>query len=190
MNVYERIFKLWASISKMIVDGARDPEKVAELLQTIVDGSVATFVYLRRLFESETIVIDETDGTETFESSGLFTGGVYGLKLPPTLTNPTLKTKVSMWEMILDGTFAKLFGSFGEKRGCLTESQVVMFVRKNKARLRTDPYGTFFEIKGGFVASVRFRGDGRLKVYVDPFSDDDVWDAECQHRLVAPQLES
>lgn len=38
-NVFERLFKLWASICKMIVDLKRDPEKVAKVLQDIVDDS-------------------------------------------------------------------------------------------------------------------------------------------------------
>lgn len=39
-NVYERLFKLWSAICKMIVDGARDPYKVAEVLQGIIDRPV------------------------------------------------------------------------------------------------------------------------------------------------------
>ena len=38
MNVYERILKLLAAILKMVVDGVRDAEEVAEVLQRIVDG--------------------------------------------------------------------------------------------------------------------------------------------------------
>ena len=39
-NIFERLFRLWSAICKMIVDGARDPYEVAEMLQAIIDGSV------------------------------------------------------------------------------------------------------------------------------------------------------
>ena len=54
-----------------------DPHKVAEILQSIVSK-----VYLRRLYETESIVVSATDGIETFASSGIFTGGIYGEALP------------------------------------------------------------------------------------------------------------
>lgn len=50
-NIYERLWKLWTMICKMIMDGTRDPEKVAEVLQRIVNP------YLCRLFEKETIAM-------------------------------------------------------------------------------------------------------------------------------------
>lgn len=37
-NVFERLFKLWASICKLILDGKREAEEVCSVLQTIVDG--------------------------------------------------------------------------------------------------------------------------------------------------------
>ena len=38
-NVYERLFKLWSMICKMVMDGVRNADDVADLLQTIVDGA-------------------------------------------------------------------------------------------------------------------------------------------------------
>ena len=38
MNVFERLFKLLAKISMMIVDGARDAEEVVRVLQAILEG--------------------------------------------------------------------------------------------------------------------------------------------------------
>lgn len=37
-NLFERLFKLWASICKLILDGKRDIETVISVLQAIVDG--------------------------------------------------------------------------------------------------------------------------------------------------------
>ena len=184
-NVWERITKLWFSIGKMLLDGVRDPERVAETLQNIVDEEERK-VYLRRLFETEKITVDVTDGTETFASSGLFTGGVYGLTLPPSKkATPVIGSVI--WEIILGGVFSQLFRSLGERRGRWTESQVVAFCRDHRDRLRTGGYGTFFEVEGGFVAFVYFVDSGRFSVSVRKFSHDDVWSAEYLHRLVTPQ---
>ncbi len=36
-NIYERLFKLWASITKLIMSGNRSPYRIADMLQKIVD---------------------------------------------------------------------------------------------------------------------------------------------------------
>ncbi len=43
-NVFERLFKLWAAICKMIMDGQRDPERMATVLQGIVDEPDPEFI--------------------------------------------------------------------------------------------------------------------------------------------------
>lgn len=37
-NVFERLFKLWASVCKLVLDGKRAAEEVCRVLQAIVDG--------------------------------------------------------------------------------------------------------------------------------------------------------
>lgn len=49
-NVFERLFKLWASICKLILDGKRAAEEVCCVLQAIVDG--------KRLVEAKPTVED------------------------------------------------------------------------------------------------------------------------------------
>ena len=192
VSVYERLWKLYIMVGKMIMDGVRDAEKVADALQAIVDEPVAVAKkYLRRLFETEKIVIGATDGTETFKSSGLFTGGIYGVSVPATVENPTStqETTVAVHEMVEDGNYQTLFvslGKAGEQE--YEQSQIVAFCRVHPDKLRKDGYGTFFRLKGGFVAGVDVDDDGRLRVYVRPFSNDFVWYARFAHRLVAPQL--
>jgi hypothetical protein len=155
---------------------------------SLVETAKKAIVYLRRLYEAETITVGAADGTETFASSGLFTGRVYGSAVPAAAQGKaTAATKVTVWEMILDGTFAQLFGSLGKGRRRWTEAQVCEFVRAHRDKLRTDGYATFFELEGGFVARVHFGDRDRLHVYVYSFSDDDVWYAQCEHRLVSLQ---
>ena len=190
MNPYERILKLLGSILGMVVDGTRDPEKVAKMLealketfQKIVDE---TKTYLKELFTD--VPVDATDGTETFQSSELFTGGIYGVAVPAVAKGkPTLATKATVWEMILDATFALMFGGLGKTRKRWTEAQVVWFCRNRSKFLRKDGFATFFEMEGDVVAGVCIGVDGRLSVYVDKFSDVNVWYAKYQHRLVTPQ---
>lgn len=158
----------------------------AKIVRNTVQAVKETATYLRQLFTD--LEIGAKDGTETFESSGMFPGGVYGVAVPAAAKGkPTLATKATVWEMILDGIFTLLFGSLGENRKRWTEAQVIEFCRRHRGKLRTGGYATFFEMEGGVVASVRFVDDGRLEVDVYEFSDDDVWDAEYRRRLVSLQ---
>ena len=195
MNIYERILKLLAAILKMVVDGARDPEKVAEALEVVVSAlqaivdepvTVAAKVYLRRLFADETIPVAAVIGSGTFVSSGFFPGGVYGVTIPKRFVSTMAATAV-VYGLTADGTFAEILGSLGEKRlRWKTEEQVATFCHDNPSCLSRTGV-TFFEIEGGFVAHVSFGGRGRLYVYVRPFSRDDVWSARYRHRFVLPQ---
>lgn len=196
-KVYKRLFDLRASIDKMIVDGVRDPSRVAEVLQGIVDDPPsATKVYLSNLFGGRRIKIDATDGTETLAKAGdVFTGYLdrdfvnWGLDIS---SEATPETEVAVYEQVVDGTFAEVFGSLGElDRLCLTQSQIKKFVAMFYDKLRTEGYATFFVFKKDgefFVAFVHFYDDGRLNVGVHEFSLGHVWLAKCRDRFVAPQL--
>ena len=141
-------------------------------------------VFLRRLFVGETIAIGATDGAETFVSSGLFAGGVYGMTLPVG-GKPMPATNAIVFEMAKDGTFAQIFGSLGKNRRRWTEAQVCAFVRPHPEKLRIG--ATFFEIEGGSVADVRVDGGSRLRVGVSPLGSGRVWSAKYRRRVVVPQ---
>lgn len=141
-------------------------------------------VYLRCLYETETIMIGATDGTETFASSGLFTGGVYGETLPKGDPIPTSETEATVHMQIGDGNFSQVSGETRE----WTQAQVCGFVRAHPDKLRKGGYATFFRVKGGFVASVLFDDNGRLFVHVHRFSLGLTWGADFRHRFVFPQL--
>lgn len=144
-------------------------------------------VYFRRLFGKKSIVISATDGTETFASSGLFTGGIFGETLP-AVEQPvsTPRVKVTVNEQIRDGIFSEIFGSIKAGEFEWEQSQVTQFCRDHRDKLRTNGYATFFRLKGGFVASVSRLGD-ELGVLVRAFSYDRVWLAEYRRRFVLPQ---
>ena len=67
-NIYERLWKLYIMVGKMIMDGVRDPKGVAEILQTIVDEGE---VYLKRENEASfgdiRVVIFELIKDATFQ---------------------------------------------------------------------------------------------------------------------------
>jgi hypothetical protein len=162
---------------------------LAELADNIVGR-------LKRLFLDRTIELAETDGKETIaEAKDVFTGGIYYYaKERRTRCTATKKTVVTVYEMIKDGTYAQVFGGFGEnlRRLCWTESQIVALCRDHRDLFRKDGYGTFFLFEGengGFlVAHVRVSGDGRLLVLVFPLGEGSVWHAVCQYRISVLQL--
>ena len=171
-NVYERLWKLYIMIGKMILDGVRDPQKVADALQIIHDTAT---IYLRRLYEAETITVGATDGTESM--SGLAASG-----------HGTESATVVVDEQAIDGNFAQLFGSKGETRMLWTRSQVAVFCRDNKGRLRGEGYGNFFELEdGSSVADVRVNGVGLPDARVYEFSRGSVWHARYRRRVFSLQ---
>jgi hypothetical protein len=54
--------------------------------------------------------IDATNGTETMRSSGLFSGGIYGVDLPNGAGSRTGEVLVDINEVNRDGNFSELLG--------------------------------------------------------------------------------
>ena len=141
--------------------------------------------------------LDETDGEETIaEAEETFPGWIdvnfneYGTNV---LSQATKKTQVSVYEMIKDGTFAEIFNGMSDDLGslCLTQPQIIQFVKKHRKWLRTDGCATFFLFKVGdefLVACVGFGPKWEIGVYVRRFSYDGAWRAEGCHRLAVPLL--
>ncbi|MBI3305583.1 hypothetical protein HYZ82_00400 [Candidatus Nomurabacteria bacterium] len=133
---------------KMIMDGVRDPEKVAEVLQTIVDEAAEVKVYLRRLFGNQ---------------------------------------HVAIYELVANATFVQMFGEVGGSRHRWKDKDTaVEFARQNLDKL--GPNANFFELENGSVVYLLVYDGGELDVGMDPLSNDNVWRAECQHRVLVPKL--
>ena len=142
---------------------------------------------------AEMLELDETDGKETIaEAKETFSGWIdgdfknYGTDVK---SSPTKKINVSVHEMIKDGTFAQIFGGMSDNLDglCLTQPQIIQFVKKHRKWLRADGWSTFFLFKVKsefFVARVHVRSDGQLCVSVYRFSDVGVWYADYRYRLV------
>ena len=48
-NVFERLFKLWAMVAKLVLDGKRDPQRVADILQGIVNEVSGSIVAISKM---------------------------------------------------------------------------------------------------------------------------------------------
>ncbi len=152
---------------------------------------------LRLISGGEQIVIGATSGTKTIASStDIFTWGIdpdfenWGLDVPGQATPAKL---VQVHEMVQDGDFKTIYGSVGRDLDalCLTQEQIVAFVRGHKKWLRTSGYATLFLFKVAdefFVAGVNLYDDGRPDAHVHRFSNDNVWNAVSRRRIVLPQL--
>lgn len=166
-------------------------QKLAELAENVMG-------IVRLISAAETLELDPTGGEETLASSSdTFTAGVYHYDCSEADTNvpsaPTGMQKVAVYEMIQNGDFAKIFGSFDTEldKLALAQSQIKQFCIKHRKWLCSGGYATFFLFKVDgqfFVAYVFVRDDGRLRVNVDR-SSDCVWYGEFRHRIVVPQLE-
>jgi hypothetical protein len=96
--------------------------------------------------------------------------------------------------MTQDADLATMFGSLDKDTDklCLTQHQILEFVRSRPDLLRTEGYATFwvFKSKGGqfLVASVHRLGGGTVLGHVRRFYGGGVWNAKYRHRVVVPQV--
>ncbi len=178
----------------------RGDELVASIT-TLVKQKLAEFAEniagcLKLISGAEVLTLESTDGKEIISKAkddfpgwidGDFKG--YGCDVK---SEPTAEVKVQVHEMIKDGDFRMIFGGLSNNLDtlCLTQPQIIQFVKKYRTWLRDGGYATFFLFKVGdefFVAHVRVFSDG-LKVFVYRFSYDYVWNADDRYRVVVPQL--
>ena len=125
---------------------------------------------------AKNLIIGPTDGTETIaKSADIFTGYLdsnfqnYGTDVPSKATGDTA---VAVHELVKNATFQQMFTGDLDKL-CLTQGQIIQFVKTQRKWLRTDGYATFFLFKVGnefFVALVSVRSGGQLDAHVYRFS--------------------
>jgi len=153
-------------------------------------------IYLKLISGSETLFLDECDGQNTIaDSKGIFYSidsdfKNYGANQKGVATP---KIPVEVYEQVKDGKLSKIFGSLNSDlyKLCLTQAQILNFIKNHKNWLRLDGLATFFLFESCekfFVANMRVDSDG-LHACVRDFDFDIVWNAEFRHRFVLPQLE-
>ena len=85
-NVFERLWKLETQVKKLVLEGKRDPEKVANILQAILEGSVeATFSKASKTEPAVTF-----DWLAVYDKLGLATEYAEFVKTNPDNSTPGL----------------------------------------------------------------------------------------------------
>ncbi|MCB9810647.1 MAG: hypothetical protein H6779_02240 [Candidatus Nomurabacteria bacterium] len=184
----ERLFKLQTKINMMVVDGVRDAESVADVLQQILEEKRE---YLRRL---KTVTLAPTQGSVTLaEAEDVFTGYLdsdFKNWSTDVSGEDTNEVTVDVHEMTRNGTYETLFESLGDPRQlALSQGQIVEFCRNHRDSLRQGGYGTFFlfEVNGVLFVARVLVDVGLLKARVFRFDDGNVWNADDRRRLVVQQ---
>lgn len=149
-----------------------------------------------KLISVEPLILDSADGEKILaEAKDLFEYIDSGFRdWGADEKGPATKeTPVCVYEMAKDATFSQMFSllSSDKSKLCLTQAQIIEFVKKYRNWLQADDYATFFLFESNgqfFVADAVACSDGALGVSVSRFKDSHVWSAENRRRLVVPQL--
>lgn len=201
MIALTKISQYWGLLLD-VIEKMSDPDFASELAKfarkelcwTKVAGTAKSI--LRLISDGQTIVISATSGQKTIaQAADIFTWGIdsdfknWGLDVPGE-AKPA--TSVEVHEMIEDGDFKTIFGSLGRKLDdlCLTQEQIVAFVRDHKKWLRKGGCATFFLFKVGdkfFVARAFLDARERPGADIRRFSFGSVWYGDFHLRIVVPQ---
>ena len=150
-----------------------------------------TQTFLRPLIGD--VVVRANSGVETYQSCGIFTGGIYGAPLPPSPGVPTPLLRASLSEVIADGKFSSIFKSLGEDRMYWSEAQVIQFYRDTVFNDALNIWGhpgpgVSFELAGGYVSIVYLAAHRRPGVYNYWLEADINWRAaDFRRRIVSLQ---
>lgn len=169
-------------------------EKLIEQFAKMIvgTGKVRGTEFLRPISGGQKLAIDATDGKEVLANANdifAYIDKDFRNWKADEFSKATIATEVGVYELIKDAIFNQMFDN--PEKLCLTQSQIIGFVRKHNNWLQTNGYATFFLFKSHnqfFVADVSVRSVGKLSVFVSRFEDSDVWFAGYRHRIVLPQL--
>lgn len=146
---------------------------------------------------AEVLELDPTDGNETIaEAKATFTGFLdedfndHDINVPSL---PTGKIEVTVHEVVKDGTLVQIFGDMSDDLDCLclTQPQIIQFVKKHRKWIRSEDCRTSFLFKAGnefIVADVNVNDDWDLEACVRRLSCDSLAVVGGHHQIVVPQL--
>ena len=154
--------------------------------------------YIKPIYIDKKIIIGATDGSGTIaKAEDTFSGWIDPrfVKYDTIVKGqPTKEMTVKFFEVVKEGTFEQIFGSFGKNLDCLclSQDQIICFVKENAKWLRADSYSKLFLFKSKnelfYVASVYCNNSGfGVGLYRLSFCDN-VWWAGYRFRIVVPQL--
>lgn len=108
-NQYERLFKLQATVGKLVLDGKRDPDIVADMLQSVIDHK-STGSQQRKKFrffaDLGTVIVPETYNASLSEHylCALSHGKCRNLGYPTHKLSPGEKFSVRLYRQCVPGT--------------------------------------------------------------------------------------
>lgn len=147
---------------------------------------------------AQNLIIVECDGKATLSQAH----DVFGYVEPDFKSEgfdepdpATPEIKVSVREMVADGTFRQVFTSLSVDldKLCLTQAQIIGFIRDHRKHRHPEGYATFFLYKKGskfFVIYVFEDSFDCEKPFVRSHFLDyrNLWDGDIGYRVVIPQL--
>lgn len=125
--------------------------------------------FLRLVPEAAGLTIPACDGKATLaQATDVFTNHIdadFAHWRLDVAGQATPETSVAIYELTKDATFGLMFGSISKEiiKLCLTQAQIIAFVKQYHFRLQQDDYAILFlfQVNGEFfVAEVDLKGDG------------------------------
>ena len=185
---------LLTDLVKAIIAGTLPSREEIQKCYGIYGGTT----HLKLISGAETLILDPTDGKSTIaKAEDTFSVWidpafqVYGCNVK---SEPAEEQEVVVHEIIKDGDFRTIFDSLAGNLNslCLTQHQIIHFVRKYRNWLIQEKSCTFFLFKvysEFFVVRVDVHFEGGLLASAYRLSSDIVWggDGEYPHRVVSPQ---
>lgn len=163
---------------------------------THADGVKVNPEYLKCVSLNETIVLDATDGSETFTGvkdvflsiNPLFIDG--DVDMP---SKPTAAIKVKVYEIIKDGTFNNFFIDFQKniEQTSFTEDQTVSFCKKYSQTKWFDTKGCkifLFKLSNKYCGGFAIKSSDGLDFYMQrPLLSDQLLHADNHNLIFIPQ---
>ena len=167
------------------------------LKQAIAESTGVQTQFLKLISGDQGYVINSVDGSRILaEAKDVFFFADPNFKdwkadEPGKLTEETV---VRTYKMIKNATLAQMFNSLPLDLNdlCLTQSQIISFVKEHREWWQVNDYMIFFLFKSYdnfFVAKVNITPGGNLCVDVDRFECSDTWGAMSRYLIVVPQLD-
>jgi len=183
----------------MILDGARDPYRIVNFVQTFgVGGDVVSSDSNDDIYEwlgdtSKKIFDGSLDSEKVLDILQQVIYGYGRLYLRRLFKKETILldltddetvevAEVAVYKIRASGTFLQIFESLGENRRDWTKDQIKQFDREHPSK--TSRWGkTFFDFEGGLASTTRLRGRLELRKK-DPWTEVVVEGAEPEHWIV------
>ncbi|MBP9855994.1 MAG: hypothetical protein KBC48_01645 [Candidatus Pacebacteria bacterium] len=157
-NVFERLFKLWASICKLILDGKRDAGKIADVLQGIISEGVGDQYGLQSFSQTREGIWESDD----------FQALVVSKIAPNTSCQPIPLKSFTLERQMADSEIEKKLSEhhlFLEGDLCITIAKLIQEQRDGKeGQLAVNGKSNLFYV-GSYVVCVNWNIDDR-KWYV------------------------